>query len=285
MIQIFMPDGSPTSFKIAEITTRVVQLVLIPRNKLNELGNRKEVTNVGVYFLFGKGETDKKPNVYVGEAENCFERLKQHNRDPKKDFWNVAILAVSKTGSFTKSHVKFLESFCYKEILSVDRYTLINVNIPTQSRLSESMVADLMDNFETMKTLLSALGYPIFERLANETAEELFYCKGKDAAARGEYTDEGFVVYKGSTCNLEEAASAGTWVINSRKELIENNTLAIEGNILRFKENHIFNSPSAAAACVLARRANGWTEWKSKEGITLDELKRQDNGATEVLEE
>src|SRR5688572_29670160 len=100
-----MPDGSPTSIKIAEVTTRIVQLVLIPRNKLNEMNLREEVKSVGVYFLFGKSDTDGKPNVYIGEAENCFERLKQHNRDVNKDFWNVAIVAVSKTGSFTKSHV------------------------------------------------------------------------------------------------------------------------------------------------------------------------------------
>ncbi|MCE7792207.1 GIY-YIG nuclease family protein [Salipaludibacillus sp. CUR1] len=275
-IQIFMPDGSPTSYKIAEITTRIVQLILIPRNKLTEMGNREEVNNVGVYFLFGRGETDNKASVYIGEAENCFERLKQHNRDSNKDFWNVAILAVTKTSSFTKSHVKFLESFCYQEAKKVDRYNVVNGNTPTQSRLSEPMVADLMDNFDTMKTLLSALGYPIFERVANETSEELLYCKGKDALARGEYTDEGFVVFKDSVCNLEEAASAGTWVINARKELIENNILFEEGNILKFKENHIFNSPSAAAVCVLARRANGWTEWKNKAGKTLDELKRQE---------
>jgi hypothetical protein len=271
-----MPDGSPTSVKIAEVTTRVVQLVLIPRNKLNEMVNREEIKNVGIYFLFGKGETDKKPNVYIGEAENCLDRLKQHNRDSNKDFWNVAITAVSKTDSFTKSHVKFLESLCYKEALVVDRYTVVNGNTPTQSKLSEPMIADLMDNFDTMKTLLSALGYPIFERVANESSEDLFYCKGKDAHARGEYTDEGFVVFKDSVCNLEEVASAGTWVINTRKELIENGTLEIEGNVMKFKENHIFNSPSAAAACVLARRANGWTEWKNKLGVTLDEIKRQE---------
>ncbi|MDQ0253369.1 hypothetical protein J2S74_000741 [Evansella vedderi] len=274
-IQIYMPDGSPTSVKIAEVTTRIVQEILIPRNKLTEIGNREEVKNVGVYFLFGRDEVDNKTNVYIGEAENCYDRLKQHNKDANKDFWNVAIVAVSKTNSFTKSHVKFLEAHCYREAMSIGRYKVVNGNTPTQSWLSEPVVADLMDNYDTMKTLLSTLGYPIFERVANETSEELFYCKGKDANARGEYTDEGFVVLKNSICNLEAVSSAGPWVVNARRELIEKNILIQENNVLKFRENHIFNSPSAAAACVLARRANGWTEWKSEEGFTLDELKRQ----------
>ncbi len=274
-IQIYMPDGSPTSIKIAEVTTRIVQLILIPRNKLSELGQREEVKNVGIYFLFGKSDADGKDSVYIGEAENCFERLKQHNRDSNKDFWNVAIVAVSKTGSFTKSHVKYLESFCYKEASAIGRYKLENGNIPTQSSLPEPMIADLMDNFETMKTLLSALGFPIFEKVATEERKEIFYCKGKDANAIGEYTNEGFVVFKDSKCNLIETATAGKWVENMRRDLLESGVLVNDDQVLRFVENYIFGSPSAAAATVLARSANGWTEWKDENGITLDQLKRQ----------
>ncbi|WP_113928069.1 GIY-YIG nuclease family protein [Bacillus sp. P14.5] len=274
-IQIYMPDGSPTSIKIAEVTTRIVQLILIPRNKLTEMNLREEVKSVGVYFLFGKSDTDGKPSVYIGEAENCFDRLRQHNRDVNKDFWNVAVVAVSKTSSFTKSHVKYLESFFYKEAMKIGRYKLVNGNIPTQSSLPEPMVADLMDNFETMKTLLSALGYPIFEKLISDEAKEIYYCKGKDAHAKGEYTNEGFVVLKDSVCNLVESATAGNWIENMRRELKENGVLVEEGNVLKFVEDHIFSSPSAAAGTVLARRANGWTEWRDVAGNTLDQLKRQ----------
>ncbi|MBT2728564.1 GIY-YIG nuclease family protein [Bacillus sp. ISL-75] len=274
-IQIYMPDGSPTSIKITEITTRIVQLILIPRNKLNEIGQREEVKNVGVYFLFGKSDTDGKTSVYIGEAENCYERLKQHNRDTNKDFWNVAIVAISKTGSFTKAHVKYLESFCYQEALAIGRYKLENGNSPTQSSLPEPMIADLMDNFETIKTLLSALGFPIFEKLVSEESKEIFYCKGKDAIAQGEYTNEGFVVLKDSLCNLVESPTAGSWIENMRNDLVEKGVLVRQENVLKFTENYIFNSPSAAAGAVLARRANGWTEWKDINGITLDKLKRQ----------
>ncbi|MBS4224206.1 GIY-YIG nuclease family protein [Lederbergia citrea] len=274
-IQIYMPDGSPISIKIAEITTRIVQLILIPRNKLSEMAQREEAKNVGIYFLFGKSDTDGKPNVYIGEAENCYERLKQHNRDTKKDFWNVAVAVVSKTGSFTKSHVKYLESFCYKQALSIGRFHIENGNIPTQSSLPEPMIADLMDNYETMKTLLSALGYPIFEQIVNEETKEIFYCKGKDADAQGEFTNEGFVVFKGSVCNLIESSSAGR-LKNIRKELIQNQVLIQQEDVLVFQENYIFSSPSAAAGAVLARRANGWTEWKDENGITLDQLRRQE---------
>lgn len=137
------------------------------------------------------------------------------------------------------------------------------------------MIADLMDNFESIKTLLSTLGYPVFDRITSEVEVEIYYCKGKDASAKGEYTDEGFVVYKDSVCNIELSATAGTSVTKMREEMMERGIIVPEGNVLRFTENHIFSSPSAAAAAVLARRANGWTEWKDVNCQTLDQLKRQ----------
>ena len=47
-IQIFLPDGNPRSIRIAEITSRIVQAVLIPRSKLEDATQRDELSNVGV---------------------------------------------------------------------------------------------------------------------------------------------------------------------------------------------------------------------------------------------
>ena len=55
-IQIFLPDGNAQSIRIAEITSRTIQAIQIPRSKLSEAGNRSEVKNVGLYFLFGVDE-------------------------------------------------------------------------------------------------------------------------------------------------------------------------------------------------------------------------------------
>ena len=58
-IHIFLPDGTARSIKIAEISNRIVQAVLIPRSKLEEAGKREEIKNVGIYFLFGFDEETK----------------------------------------------------------------------------------------------------------------------------------------------------------------------------------------------------------------------------------
>ncbi|WP_369900859.1 GIY-YIG nuclease family protein [Bacillus manliponensis] len=274
-IQIFLPDGSPRSIRIAEITSRIAKVILIPRNKLEEAMNREELQNVGMYFLFGSSDEKAKDLVYIGEAENCLRRLKQHNA--KKDFWNTALVVVSKTNSFTKSHVKYLENFAYKKAKEIGRYEVVNDVIPTESFIPEWMQADLMDVFESIKILLGTLGYPLFEEVHGELSEqETFICKGKEACATGEYTDDGLVVYKGSTANIEEARTAvGSWVSNMRTKLLNSGVLEQKENVYIFTSDYVFSSPSAAAAAVLGRRANGWTEWKDKDGRTLDELKRK----------
>jgi hypothetical protein len=140
----------------------------------------------------------------------------------------------------------------------------------------ETREHDLLDNFETIKILLATLGYPLFEDLRKANSDkEVLYCKGKEASAQGDMVDDGFIVYKGSKANKEETATAGIWVTGNRKKLIDSKILVEEGGVLVFSEDYIFGSPSTAAATVLGRRANGWTEWKNKEGKTIDELFRK----------
>lgn len=274
-IQIFLPDGNPRSVKIAEITSRTVQAILIPRIKLDFIFTREELNNVGVYFLIGNPEEDVKPLLYIGEAEECKARLKQHNSS--KDFWNYAIAIISRTHYFTKTHIKYLESFMYNEALHINRYKLYNNTIPVMPYVSESMEADLLDNFDTIKILVSTLGFPIFDEIKTAQKTDLLYCKSKDALATGQFTDEGFLVLSGSKCNLKESNTAGTWIINMRTRLVDEKILQIKGNVYEFISDHLFGSPSAAAGAVLARRANGWVEWKYKNGKTLDKVKRQTN--------
>lgn len=271
-IQIFLPDGNPRSLKIAEITSRTVQAILIPRAKLDVAYKRAELKNVSVYFLIGGSDEESKPLLYVGEAEDCLTRLKQHNKT--KDFWNIAIAIISKTQFFTKTHIKFLESYCYNEAKKAGRFKLENSTTPTLPFVSEPMEADLIDNFDTFKILVATLGYPIFDQIKRPKRQNILICKGKDAYAEGEYTEDGLIVFSGSKCNLMETRSAGPYVKNWRQKLIDDSILILDGKLYKFQVDHIFSSPSTAAAVVLARRANGWTEWKFKDGKTLDEVKR-----------
>ena len=272
-IQIFLPDGNPRGIKIAEITSRTVQATLIPRSKIDEASKRSELSGVGIYYLFGENEEGAKPLVYVGESEDCLSRIRQHNRE--RDFWQTAVAITSKTSYFTKTHVKFLEAHSAEKVADAGRFQLENNTSPVKPHASESVQADLIDIFETIRLLISTFGYSVFEEASKSASQELLICKGKKAFANAEYTEEGIVVFEGSTANIEESSSAGNWVAGIRERLLKSGVLVEYEDTYRFTDNYIFASPSAAACAVLGRRANGWTEWKYSDGKTLDEVKRK----------
>jgi hypothetical protein len=273
-IQIFLPDGNPRGVKIAEFTSRTVQVIFLPRAQLDMACERPELANVGLYFLVGESDAGNIPLLYVGEAEDCIGRLKQQNKS--KDWWTSAIVCVSKTGGFTKSHVKYLEWHCHQEAETASRFKVDNSTIPTKSYVSEPMKADLMDNFETIRILTSTLGYPMFDKIQSPSTQEVLTCKGKKAIAIGEYTEDGLIVFANSLSNRPETNSIHSYVSAIRQQLITHGILeVVDDDTLRFTKNQIFPSPSQAAAVVLARNANGWVEWKYADGRTLDEVKRK----------
>lgn len=267
-ISIYMPDANPRSIRICEIADSIVKAIFIPRNKLKEASMRKELESPGIYFLIGEKNEKGKHNIYIGEAEVLLTRIRQHN--VSKDFWNLVICFISEKNNINKAHIKYLENYSCNEAKKIDKCELENNVNPTKSRLTEQDRDFCINFFNDLKLIIATLGFPIFEEVKKDK-ENIFYCKGKDALATGEYTEEGLIVFKGSKANLEESKTAGSWIIGMRKNLIEKKILEQKDNVYVFIEDYIFSSPSASAAVVLARRANGWTEWKDLKGKTMDE--------------
>jgi hypothetical protein len=57
--------------------------------------------------------------------------------------------------------------------------------------------------------------------------------------------------------------------------MVTDGVLAQRGDSYVFTRDHLFASPSMAAIAVMGRSANGWLEWKTDQGQTLDGARRQ----------
>lgn len=271
-ISIYIPDGNARSIKICDIKDSIVKAIFIPRTKLSEAAERKELQDPWIYFLFGEQNEIGKHQVYIWEAETLITRLKQHNS--WKDFWNAAICFVSEKRNINKAHIKYLENYCCEQAKKINKCELENSTTPTQSSLTEQDVDFVMSFFDDMKVLISALGFPIFEEIKKEK-KNIFYCKWKWAIAEGELNEDWITIFKWSQANIEETATAWERVIWMRRKLIEKGILKKEWDFYIFTEDYTFSSPSASAAVILARRANWWTEWKDSENKTMDEKIRK----------
>jgi hypothetical protein len=281
-IQIFLPAGDPRGMRVAEITTRIVRVIEVPRSQLQDFLKMPDAQQVGLYFLIGELSEAGLPRTYIGQSGNVGKRLSQHNQenDRGKDFWNRALVVVSITNSLTQTHALFLEWFAIGEATKAERYSLENGNSGARPHTPAPLEADCHEIHETAATLLATLGQPIFEPLSNTTAsagpKELFYCKSSDADGVGEYTSEGFVVLKGSKGRAVVTPSIrGTSNERLRKQLVSEGIMSAVGSMLVFTRDHLFASPSSAACILMGRPANGWTEWKAANGKTMDEVKRQ----------
>lgn len=275
-LQIFLPSGDPQGIRVAEITTRIVRVIEIPRALLADFLRMPEAEQVGVYFLFGENEADGAPKAYIGQTGQLKQRLSQHQQG--KGFWNRALVAVSLTNSLTNTHAGYLEWLSIQQAQQAARYLLDNGNAGGRPHTPAPLEADCTEIHATVRLLLATLGYPLFEPLARTEAvqqlDEVFVCRASGADARGLYTEEGFVVLTGSSGRLETVPSFQTHGYHRiREQLREQGVLAVEGERIRFTRDHLFQSPSGAAACVTGRTANGWIEWKDVSGRTLGDCK------------
>lgn len=274
-IQIFLPGGDPRGIRVAEITTRIVQVFEVPRSLLQTFLEMPESAQVAVYFLIGRDEETAEQRVYIGQTGDLCARLTKHNKD--KDFWERALVLISRTNSLTQTHALFLESHCLQSAKAADRYVAENGNGGTKPYTPPPLEADCMEIFETGNTLLATLGHPIFEPVAYAAPEtqnkETLFCKGSGADGRGIYTPEGFVVLKGSTGRKELVPSAkGRWVERVRSKLLQSGILRENGETIIFEKDHLFNSPSGACVALMGRHGNGWVEWRNKDGKSLAEI-------------
>ncbi len=276
-IQIYLPGGDPRGIRVAELTTRIVQVFDVPRSLLGEFLKMPESNQVAVYFLVGEGGDTEALRVYVGQTSDMPMRFPRHNAE--KDFWQRALVLISRTQSLTQTHALFLEWLCLQEVKKADRYSATNGNSASRPYTPAPLEADCYEIFDTARTLLATMGHPMFEAVVRpeQTGEnpEMLFCRGSTADGRGFYTEEGFVVLKGSSGRRENVPSImKSGEVKYRDRLVDSGVLAPEGERLVFTKDHLFNSPSLAALSLLGRTANGWNEWKNADGKTLHELKR-----------
>jgi len=277
-IQIFLPGGEPQGIRVAEITTRIVQVIEVPRSRLADFLKMPESDQVALYFLFGEADDGEERKVYLGQTGDLRSRLAKHNKE--KEFWERALVLISRTNSLTQTHALFLEWHCLQATRKAARYTDENGNSGSRPHTPAPLEADCLEIFETGQILLSTLGYPIFDPVAkpasSEKSDEVFFCKGSNTKGRGLYTPEGFVVLKGSIGRKENVQSIiDTSGHRLRQRLLKSGVMREEGKTVIFEKDHLFRSPSIAALSLMGRTANGWLEWRDADGQTLDALKRQ----------
>jgi len=281
-IKLFLMDSDPEGRVVCELSNWTGKAYRIPRGKVKDCSNRDDLKSTAVYLLFGKPETSTdKAKVYIGEAENAYSRLVSHVSE--KEFWNEAVVFISKDENFNKAHIKYLESRLFEIANNTDRYDVQNNNTPTKSTISESDQAGMEEFIDYIKILINTMGFKVFEPLIKQEInitnhdENLYIKAARGADAVGKRTPDGFVVFHNSEITSDTVESYRKKGLNKlRDELIDNGVIVTKGDKLIFKNDYLFSSPSAAAMVIMGRSANGLMEWKDSSGQILRDIESQE---------
>ena len=243
---MYIFDGNPNGRIMCELSNWNGRIYKVSRNELSVFSQRADAENTGVYFLLGKDENNT-DTVYIGEAEKVCTRLKQHLHDA--DYWSDAIVVISKDDLLNKAHVKYLENRFYCLAQDSGRAVIINSTVPTCSSISEYDEAMLQEFISNARLLVNTLGYKLFDTLEESS------------------------VLKGSTIASPVVPSMAESLRRLRDSLLEKGIVDAD---FHFVKDHIFTSPSLAAAVVLGRNANGRTEWKTAGNKALRDVEEDE---------
>lgn len=285
-IRVYLVDGSPGGLLTAEIMNWTGHVVAAPRSNIAELLTRDEIRRTGVYLLIGDDPDSLSPSgraVYVGEGDEIAVRLRQHARPGDaggKDFWDRVVVLTSKDANVTKAHARYLEARLINAASAAKRATVINGTAPTPIQLPEADIADMEYYLSQVHIVLPVLGITEFRAPRSGTATDTPTSISDSAAERLSPTFRFEVARHGITAAaqeidgeftvLEGSVGRADWVGSNRHPgyqghhaaLLSDGTLrADDQGLARFTQDVVFSSPSAAAAVVAGRSANGRTSW------------------------
>jgi len=304
-VRLFLADGTPGGLLTAEIMNWTGQVIAAPRSELAHLLKRPETSRTGIYILLGDDPGSVGGQMaYVGEADDVGKRLYQHARPEDqggKDFWDRAVVITSKDTNLTKAHARYLEGRFITLGVQASRAKLTNSTSPQPVSLPEADVSDMEYFIEQARIVLPVLGVNIFRAptslsqrpsssaTATEPAASPIFelrLKKEDILATAQEVDGEFTVLVDSTARLKWTGAGGHNYRTLRAKLEQDGTLvpSLDGATMRFTHSQVFASPSAAAAIVAGRSANGRVEWVTADSrLTYGDWQRK--GVEEALAE
>jgi len=278
-----MTEGTEFGPRIVEIGNWVGKGVYCPRVAIPNILTRTEINNPGVYFLKSLPRSDAfSERIYVGEAENIGVRLRQHLADPNKDFEELAFF-ISKDELLTKTQIKFLESKFIKQALEAKSAEIDNGNVPSLPTLHEADISDMEYFREQVKLILPLMGFKFLVPTVLQNTTPLptsvassefdgYRIKSPLFSATMYESDQGYIVSAGSQANKQITPSMSETYRRLRQQLIESAILVDDGEYLKFTQDTVFSSPSAASNIVLGRQSAGPIEWVGVDQRTYKEV-------------
>jgi hypothetical protein len=286
VITILVTSGDPDGVRVVEKSNWTGSGMVFSRSDL-AAAVAQGLASPGIYVLMGEDPDEAFEGVvYVGEAEDVGKRLASHQKDDSKEFWTDTVVFTSKDAALNKAHIRYVESRLIALAHGARRVRLSNGTQPSLPPMSHADMAEAEGFLAEMLAIFPVLGVSAFDKpVAHAPGRVRYFLSGPDAKGEGEERSDGFLVFAGASCRIEETSSLSPSFSKLRSKLVASGVLDEQGGVYRLTEDHLFKSPSTAAMTLLSRNANGRTEWKDANGVSLKEHQIADATAAGVHDE
>ena len=264
-------NGQPDGIRSIRRNLSTMTVYVIPRPLLSEAKNISGINRPGIYYLINESDDNKIAQIYVGQTRNGIARLDDHNRS--KDFWNKAIMFLAESKTFTLDMISGLEKFAIIKAQESKRYKVENTVVP-KYEIDEYDLASVEEIYDEIQFIMGTQGYKMDDAKTSLDETTILHTTRNGIEAFGIYDGEKFEVLEGSQVNIDKDVKLERYN-KQRAELLENGSITkVDGKYI-LNAILTFNTPSGASDFILGGSTNGWTEWKNKDGKTLDEIYRK----------
>lgn len=263
-------------------STKTCQCYVLPYEEVAKVGKDYLTNKYAFYILLGIDEF-RRPMAYIGQTNDFTVRVNDHKQ--KKNWWNTALVFVSKADEIFASEVMYLEYLGWKMATNANNYIIANTKPIKEPGLSEDKKNDMELFFEEIHFLTRFYGCNVFERHPSTRQEEteyvVFYMQkpkvGIDATVFYFPITKTYILKAGSKIRYNDLPN-GSKESHLIREVIkaDNSMSKKDGDLLvMLKDIDITSNdrtPSGTTGVINGGADQGTTSLKNKDGKTFEML-------------
>lgn len=262
-------------------STKTCQCFVLPSASVARVCKEYLAGKYAFYILVGSMGIGA-PLAYIGQTNDFANRVIDHKQ--KKDWWDVALVFVSKADEIFASETQYLEYLGWKLACDANNFHITNSKPIKEPRLSDDKKNDMELFFEEIMFLTRFYGCAIFDNPIIDTAiteiNEVYTVevKRRGIFAKLQYSPQTrkFILLEGSLISAIETSCS--------KKAKEVRTLLLQDNEFCKREGNLFRViqstnipvesglPSLPAEVITGTAMQGPTALKNRDGQTFAEL-------------
>ena len=252
-------------------STKSCECFVLPRDKVAEVAKKHpHLQQYGFYILLGRSK-DMKPMVYIGQTNDFTNRVNDHRQ--KKDFWDTALVFVSKSDEIFPSEALYLEYLGWKAAKKADNYVIENSKDINEPHLSADKQNEMELFFEDIQFLTRFYGCKVFEKPEKAIEQETFFEFKMQMSKLGlvsymEFYRESqrYIIKAGSAIIADTYKSCPKGIAEFRKQVMSDKKLCKKDGELYVLSQDIeipegSRSPSGAASFCAGTSYQGTEAW------------------------